>query len=680
MEHGRAAMHLATRTLVERQSSTSSSAVVCTGKEASQPICQKPEGGSSSGTLAIALGAAIPLSCALIVLIFLHRRLKRRQRIEDANDPHKSLDFGVESVPGLNSKRGKGGVPEMTFTDLGNDPTRPGRAARGISMDMEMASPYLLPAGLQGSHESIHSMSRSMSHEHDPYRPVTMLRTSSESRRPQLDNASMYSASTMQSNDKSNLLRNAQRMSRSDPLNRADSFSPSEMKSNEELPSRQLHSQNRAAPPSRKTSLGSEAPLPNINENTVPPRKQSLTKDPNSPPPPPPPPPPSEPAVEQVPPPRTPSTSVTRPPRKSSASAGARATHASLSVASLSRESSDYGDEPAMPLPIPIVQEPEEMQDESHPTMVESGRFSIDTSNPSQQYPVEPQIQRMSVMGLRPIPDLPDDNPEVRANRIRSFYKEYFDESRPNPVNGHYEEDFDPGYMDGAIYDPDTGGFIMPGKPWAEAPGRRAMTPPPRGASRNVPSGPAHGRHYSTMSAGRGQMRGRPPPPPAMPRKRMPPPKALQGLPTPAKLKDYDSVIASPIDFAPPTSFRQMQNGSRPDSPMGVARPYSPSVKPYTPLVSAFDELPVIPSPHLLRKSGTFTSLDFAPPSRIKDPDRPGSDAGSIRSARSGISAMQMDAVRAGAYRVSRIPKEMVTTKDDLLHQLRPKMDLISPA
>lgn len=64
MEHGRAAMHLATRTLVERQSSTSSSAVVCTGKEASQPICQKPEGGSSSGTLAIALGAAyvLPLS------------------------------------------------------------------------------------------------------------------------------------------------------------------------------------------------------------------------------------------------------------------------------------------------------------------------------------------------------------------------------------------------------------------------------------------------------------------------------------------------------------------------------------------------------------------------------------------------------------------------------------------
>jgi len=622
---------------------------------------------------------SIPISCALIVLIFLHRRLKRRQRIEDANDPHKSLDFGVDSAPASYSRRGKGAVPEMTFTDLGPDPMRPGRGGRGISMDMEMASPYLLPAGLQGSHESIHSMSRSMSHEHDPYRPVTMLRTSSESRRPQLDNASTYSASTMQSNDRSNLLRNAQRMSRSDPLNRADSMPPFDAKSYEELPPRQLHSQNRVAPPSRKTSLGSEGPLANINENMVPPRKQSLTKEPPSPSPLPPLPPP-EPAVEQMPPPRTSSASVVRPPRKSSASAVARPTHASLGAASLSRESSNYGDEPPMPMPIPVVQEPEEMPYDVHSTMIESGRFSIDTPNLSQQYPVEPQTQRMSMMGLRPIPDLPDDNPEMRANRIRSFYKEYFDESRPNPVNGHYEGDFDPAYADGAIYDPDTGGFIMPGKPWAEAPGRRAMTPPPRSAPRNVPGGPAHGRHYSTMSAGRGQIRGPPGPAPAMPKKRMPPPKPLQGLPTPAKLKEYDSVISSPIDFAPPTSFRKMQNGTRPDSPMGVARPYSPSVKAFNPLASAYDELAVIPSPHLLRKSGTFTSLDFAPPSRIKDPDGPGSDAGSIRSARSGISAMQMDAVRAGAYRVSRIPKEMVTTKDDMLNQLRPKMDLISRA
>ena len=163
-------------------------------------------------------------------------------------------------------------------------------------------------------------------------------------------------------------------------------------------------------------------------------------------------------------------------------------------------------------------------------------------------------------------------------------------------------------------------------------------------------------------------------------KKRAPPPKPLQGLPTPHLLKDYDSVISTPIDFAPPASFRSMQNGSGPDSPTGVSRPYSPNVRAFNPLVTAYDDLAVIPSPHLLRKSGTFTSLDFAPPSRAWTGDNSGSDAGSIRSARSGISAMQLDAVRAGAYRVSRIPKEMVTTQHDLASQLRPKMNLISPA
>jgi hypothetical protein len=144
-------------------------------------------------------------------------------------------------------------------------------------------------------------------------------------------------------------------------------------------------------------------------------------------------------------------------------------------------------------------------------------------------------------------------------------------------------------------------------------------------------------------------------------------------------LKSDDAIFGA-ADFAPPTSFREMQNGRRPDSPMGIQRPYSPAVKAYSPLVPAFDELSVIPSPHHLRKSGTFTSLDFAALPRFRGQEGTASDAGSIRSARSGISAMQMDAVRSGAYRVSRIPKEFVTTRDDLASQLRPTMNLISPA
>lgn len=170
-------------------------------------------------------------------------------------------------------------------------------------------------------------------------------------------------------------------------------------------------------------------------------------------------------------------------------------------------------------------------------------------------------------------------------------------------------------------------------------------------------------------------MRGRP-----LAQKKLPPPMPLLSLPTPHALKQ-DAWISNPIDFAPPSSVRSVQNGARPDSPFGSQRPYSPAVRAFTPLASSFDVLAVLPSPHDLRKSTTFTALDFAPPSRIRDPAASGgSDAGSIRSARSGISRMQHQAVREGAYRVSRIPKEMVTSRDDLASQLRPKMDMVSRA
>ena len=83
-------------------------------------------------------------------------------------------------------------------------------------------------------------------------------------------------------------------------------------------------------------------------------------------------------------------------------------------------------------------------------------------------------------------------------------------------------------------------------------------------------------------------------------------------------------------------------------------------------------------SRHLLRKSGTFTALDFAPPPRFKNSDA-GSDAGSIRSGRSAhstMSAAQQHSIRTGAYRVSRIPKEVVGTKFEFNESLRPRMDM----
>lgn len=78
-----------------------------------------------------------------------------------------------------------------------------------------------------------------------------------------------------------------------------------------------------------------------------------------------------------------------------------------------------------------------------------------------------------------------------------------------------------------------------------------------------------------------------------------------------------------------------------------------------------------------MRKSSTFTGLDFAPPRRFGgDGDAPTSDAGSIRSYRSnksGISSRNLAAIRGGAGQVSRLPGDTVFTQDSLSAQLKPQ-------
>lgn len=77
----------------------------------------------------------------------------------------------------------------------------------------------------------------------------------------------------------------------------------------------------------------------------------------------------------------------------------------------------------------------------------------------------------------------------------------------------------------------------------------------------------------------------------------------------------------------------------------------------------------------MLRKSSTFTGLDFAPPRKFHDGDNQ-SDAGSIRSNRSGISQVQLGAIRNGAGRVSRLPGDAVFTAHDLNEQLKPTWNM----
>jgi hypothetical protein len=163
---------------------------------------------------------------------------------------------------------------------------------------------------------------------------------------------------------------------------------------------------------------------------------------------------------------------------------------------------------------------------------------------------------------------------------------------------------------DAAFYDPDSNNFVMP---YAQPVTRRAMTPPPRGPRF---LGPPRGRNGSMGAMSTGGMRGPQlyPPgpypqgprayssasgrmgPPGPARKQMPPPTALNTLPTPSKLKDDNFAIFNSMDFAPPKTFRDRAAG-RSESPLGERRPYSPAVPSYVPTVSAFDELAPMPSP-----------------------------------------------------------------------------------
>ena len=107
---------------------------------------------------------SVPIVGLFIVLLFLHRRNKKKLAAEDAKDKYKSLDFGMEGAGPM--RKGKKGGPEMSITEKelrgGHD--------RGLSL--EAGSPYILPVGLHGSRESFHSLSRSHNDPHDPYRPA----------------------------------------------------------------------------------------------------------------------------------------------------------------------------------------------------------------------------------------------------------------------------------------------------------------------------------------------------------------------------------------------------------------------------------------------------------------------------------------------------------------------------
>lgn len=470
-------------------------------------------------------------------------------------------------------------------------------------MDMK-SSPYLLPAEIHNSRESFHSMSRQDAH--DPYRPVTFIKDDASMRsksRNRGDGASDFTKSsdgTERMN--ANLLQNAQRMSRSYPPQVGAG-----LESQPSLPN--LTPPEQAYDPiQRKTSPASLAPIPTGTPSQLspdgikpPPAQPNIPKtshqadmaeleqpqtvsemeQPQS--------------VSELP------SAAAFPPRTHSKKAS-EPQHAAMG-SHMSQES-DYGDAFKITPPSPKREQPAAAANQA------AYDYNYDFDQPEEDdnalnglglggLGYDPRRLSMSVRPLPP--DDPTEDPESRANRIRSFYKEYFDDSKKPAQNydyGGYYEDYDQEYLqDGTVFDPASGNFVVAQRPYAAPVTRRAMTPPPRGPPR------FRGTHASASSAGRSGSRG--PMSPMSdggrgrapgPRKPLPPPKSLKSLPTPHLLRD-DSAIFDAADFAPPISIRDLQNGRRPDSPLGSPRAYSPTVRAHTPLQSSFDDLAVIPSP-----------------------------------------------------------------------------------
>lgn len=525
-----------------------------------------------------------------------------------------------------------------------------------LSMDMNLSSPYLLPPNLHNSRESFNSLAKTLHHADDPYRPVAEYANSdvgslrSFKRGPATRTSSIYTAKTRPSGD---MPRPPQR----------------------ELPASPLQSPLPVAHP-RFSSQGQQAEMPSI-----PPKNEFRFVD-------------DGPGIAQVPEIQEPAavaTSATRkpaPPNSRSSSVEVKEGPLSMvaeiinerdslprvesnsqshptglgiidrhmSQASASSQGSELKGVPTVVRPprkesMPVINAPstiEEYQSYADHLQFDDNRFSSYRDddelhmsvNDEQVHPhsaglgVPNKDNRRLSVGLRPLP--PDDfleseDPEFRANRIRSFYKEYFDDSKadqnrppmptPQPQQGGYYEDYDAGYAgETAYFDPDTNAFVMP---YAQPVTRRAMTPPPnnrrpmpgpgprsppgpRGphGGAPMPGGPPGRPRAGSMMSGRGWGPRSPRPGSSasnprfggQPKKPMPPPAALNSLPAPSKLKDDSFAITGAIDFAPPPSFKDQAAG-RSQSPLGERLPYRVNTPVHSPLVSAFDDTPALPSP-----------------------------------------------------------------------------------
>lgn len=570
----------------------------------------------------------------------------KRQALEDRDPHHRSLDFGMGDVSANKPKR-------KSLLGLGGEKAK---HPRGLSIDMNLSSPYLLPDHVQGSRESMNSLAKTLHQADDPYRPVTKLLSETGSIRT--INKGPYTPSVMSTSTK--------RMSRQSvaphqPL-RQNSYPKSPLTPSAASSVTAVES-DISTPPATKepgASPGSGPmpppqcdlpPLPVVPEIRAPaPVAQREAHEPIR----------RDPGMNEH--------DVDMPDfsnnskRESADELNLRTnanTESSIGLGLLngpqtakqplvSEGSSSAGHEimtgPAHQSVSGVIEITEDYADFDYAALVtrpeeedDRGRSRVRESGlvvPGQG------AKRLSI-GMRPLPPdeiMESEDPETRANRIRSFYKEYFDDSKPAPPMPEgasaiaAEYGGNPYGTEGAYFDPDSNQFIMP---YAQPVSRRAMTPPPSGS--RFPGGPRMGgpgprgpgpmgpkgpgprgppRNFSGSVGGQSRTgsamssygprpdssasaRGGPRSGSAMsgkPKKPLPPPSPLNTLPTPGKLTDDHFALINASDFAPPEVFADRVAG-RSQSPLGERRQYAPKLPAASPLVNTFDEMAALPSP-----------------------------------------------------------------------------------
>ncbi|POS86700.1 hypothetical protein EPUL_003474, partial [Erysiphe pulchra] len=534
--------------------------------------CEKPTS-SSTFTLPIILGVAVPLVGAAILFMILQRRHTRKMREEDANDRHASLDFGLGDVPQLGrSKRAEAMAKERDNSSL---------SRRQISMDMSINNAYLPSFETKSSRESLESLSLSLRKE-DPYGPLSQKNSS--------DTGSIRSQSKVASGNGAFVNSQPRFYEKAEFTSDNSSAFETRTPKSAAFPPRVnslLPYQPRNIPqpnPSIPNSRIVEPPQAYIPTNPV----SSTTKWTNG-----------QSLNQQF----LPQTQTLRNESENNVIADNRYVnnynmefnqiHSPKPPMTLdSREriqpSNNLSGYVLAPQPLgfgvknlnyiqgqgglisnnQLEDNMKYRQNQGFTTVGNNENYyNFNCDNPKMT------SNRFSTLGSRPLPPntiTDTDDPEIRANRIRSFYREYFDDNSPAPAGRYERNNFSNRNDQKTYYDPSSNQFVLP---YLQPVTRRAMTPPPMnrgigpGRARNTSMGVMDNNNQGQYMNNSSEMRTNSPSGHQGPPYKQPtlPFVQLNSLPTPGKMKDNMSTFDT-LGYAPPMTYRE-RTGSFSRSP-----------------------------------------------------------------------------------------------------------------